>query len=130
MLTPEAAGISANVQVKWTHNSGEMPWNRGDPSSDVGFLFRVGHEYGINAFFISFINLYQVNLLSCAVTLSILIVSVENAFFIFQFITAPFQVGTLYLPPDWCWISHMVAYLFGEAWLGVSPNQFYYMLYT
>ena len=37
---------------KWTHNTGEMPWNRGDPSSDVAihFLFRVGHEYGIYAF--------------------------------------------------------------------------------
>ena len=31
----------ANVQEKWMHNSGDMPWNRGDPSSDVaiGFLF-------------------------------------------------------------------------------------------
>ena len=35
MLTREAAGILANVQEKWTHNSGEMPWNRGDPSIDV-----------------------------------------------------------------------------------------------
>ena len=45
MLTREAAGISANIQEKWTPNSGEMPWNRGDPSSDVGFrfLFRVGN---------------------------------------------------------------------------------------
>ena len=50
MLTREAAGISANVQEKWMHNSGEMPWNRGDPSSDVVFLFRVGLEYGICAF--------------------------------------------------------------------------------
>ena len=33
---------SANVQEKWMHNTGEMPWNRGDPSSDVAmyFLFR------------------------------------------------------------------------------------------
>ena len=48
----EAAGISSNVQEKWTHNSSEMPWNRGDPSSDVcfRFLFRVGCEYGSNAF--------------------------------------------------------------------------------
>ena len=55
MLTREAAGISANAQEKWTHNSGEMPWNQGDPSSDVAFrfLFRVGREYGINAFFIA-----------------------------------------------------------------------------
>ena len=45
MLTREAAGISANVQGKRMHNSGEMPWNRGDPSSDVSFrfLFRVGN---------------------------------------------------------------------------------------
>ena len=52
MLTREAVGISANVQEKWTHNSDEMPWNRGDPSGDVAFrfLFRVGHEYGICAF--------------------------------------------------------------------------------
>ena len=42
----------ANVQEKWTHNSGEMPWNRCEPSSDVAFrfLFRVGREYGINSF--------------------------------------------------------------------------------
>ena len=42
----------ANVQEKWTHNTGEMPWNRGDPSSDVAihFLFRAGREYGIRAF--------------------------------------------------------------------------------
>ena len=30
---------SANVQEKWTHNSGEIPWNRGDPSSDVAIHF-------------------------------------------------------------------------------------------
>ena len=30
---------SANVQEKWTHNSGKMPWNRGDPSSDVAIHF-------------------------------------------------------------------------------------------
>ena len=42
----------AKVQEKWTHNTGEMPWNRGDPSSEVAihFLFQVGREYGINAF--------------------------------------------------------------------------------
>ena len=42
----------ANVQEKWTHNTGEIPWNRGDPSNDVAihFLFRVGREYGIRAF--------------------------------------------------------------------------------
>ena len=39
MLTQEAAGISANVQEKWTHNSGEMPWNQGDPNSDVAIHF-------------------------------------------------------------------------------------------
>ena len=52
MLTRVAAGISANVQEKWTHNCGKMPWNQGDPSSDVAFRFsfRVGCEYGINAF--------------------------------------------------------------------------------
>ena len=35
-----------NVQEKWKHNSGEMPWNRGEPSSDVAFqfLFRVGRN--------------------------------------------------------------------------------------
>ena len=51
MLTPEAAGISANVQEKWTNNFGEMPWNQDDPSSDVAFcfVFRVGHQYGIRA---------------------------------------------------------------------------------
>ena len=44
---------SANVQEKWMHNAGEMPWNRGDPSSDVAiyFLFQVGREYGIHAFY-------------------------------------------------------------------------------
>ena len=30
---------SANVQEKRMHNSGEMPWNRGDPSSDVAIHF-------------------------------------------------------------------------------------------
>ena len=52
MLTREATGISANVQEKWMHKSGEMPWDRGDPSSDVTFhfLFQVGREFGINAF--------------------------------------------------------------------------------
>ena len=30
---------SASVQEKWTHDSGEMPWNRGDPSSDVAIHF-------------------------------------------------------------------------------------------
>ena len=39
MLTREATGISANVQDKWMHNSGEIPWNRGDPGSDVAFHF-------------------------------------------------------------------------------------------
>ena len=29
----------ANVQEKWTYNSGEMPLNRGDPSSDVAIHF-------------------------------------------------------------------------------------------
>ena len=55
MLTRETAGILANTQEKWTHNSGEMPWNRIDPRGDVAFrfLFRVGREYGINAFFIA-----------------------------------------------------------------------------
>ena len=45
ILTSEATGISANIQEKWTHNRGEMPWNRGDPSSDVAFrfLFWVGN---------------------------------------------------------------------------------------
>ena len=30
-----------NVQEKWTQNTGKMPWNRGDPSSDaaIHFLF-------------------------------------------------------------------------------------------
>ena len=44
---------SANVQEKWTHNAGEMPWNRGDPSSDIAiyFFFRVAREYGIHAFY-------------------------------------------------------------------------------
>ena len=42
----------ANIQEKWTHNTGEMPWNQGDPSSDIAihFLVRVGREYGIRAF--------------------------------------------------------------------------------
>ena len=41
--------VLANIQEKWTHNSGEMPWNRSDPSSDVAihFLFLSGREYGI-----------------------------------------------------------------------------------
>ena len=30
---------SANVQGKCTNNSGEMPWNPGDPSSDVAIHF-------------------------------------------------------------------------------------------
>ena len=38
----------ANIQENWTHNSGEMPWNRGDPSSDVAIHFL--HEYGIHTF--------------------------------------------------------------------------------
>ena len=52
MLTREATGISGNVQEKWTHNSGEMIRNRSDPISDIAFrfLFRVGRQYGINAF--------------------------------------------------------------------------------
>ena len=29
----------ANVKEKWTHNGGEMPRNRGDPSSEVAFHF-------------------------------------------------------------------------------------------
>ena len=29
----------ANIQEKWTHNSGEMPWNRDDPSSDLAIHF-------------------------------------------------------------------------------------------
>ena len=46
-------GHLANVQEKWMHNTGEMPWNRGDPSSDIAvyFLFLVGCEYGIHAFY-------------------------------------------------------------------------------
>ena len=45
----------ANVQEKWMQNIGEMPWNRGDPSSDVAihFLFQIGRKYGIHAFFIA-----------------------------------------------------------------------------
>ena len=48
MLTWVAAGILANIQEKWTHNGDKMPWNRGDPSSDIAFcfLFRVGRKYG------------------------------------------------------------------------------------
>ena len=30
---------SANIQEKGTNNSGEMPWNPGDPSSDVAIHF-------------------------------------------------------------------------------------------
>ena len=37
----------ANVQEKWTHNSGEMPWNRGDPTSDVAFDFLFSSWPGI-----------------------------------------------------------------------------------
>ena len=42
----------AYIQEKWMHNSGEIPWNQGDPSGDVAFpfFFRVGREYRINAF--------------------------------------------------------------------------------
>ena len=43
---------SANIQEKWTHNTGEMPWNRGDPSRDVAIhFFRVGREYRICTFY-------------------------------------------------------------------------------
>ena len=65
MLTREAAGISAEVQEKWTHNSGKMPWARGDPSSDVAFrvLFHVCYQYGIRVFLLqgkrfNFIRIY------------------------------------------------------------------------
>ena len=53
-LNPNSGGCrhSANVQEKWTLNTGVMPWIRGDPSSDVTihFLFPVGREYGIHTF--------------------------------------------------------------------------------
>ena len=38
MLTREAAGIRLTAK-KNRHNTGEMPWNRGDPSSDVAIHF-------------------------------------------------------------------------------------------
>ncbi|CAH1786619.1 unnamed protein product [Owenia fusiformis] len=34
-------------------------------------------------------------------------------------ISAPFQVGTLFLPMPWAFISHIPAYLIGEMWIGV-----------
>ena len=44
---------SANVQEKWTHNTGKMTWNRDDPSSDVAmyFLFLVGHNMEYTHFY-------------------------------------------------------------------------------
>jgi uncharacterized membrane protein YvlD (DUF360 family) len=33
--------------------------------------------------------------------------------------SAPFQVGTLYLPMPWAFIVHIPAYLIGEMWIGV-----------
>lgn len=36
-----------------------------------------------------------------------------------QVASAPFQVGTLFLPMPWAFIVHMPAYLIGEMWIGV-----------
>ena len=55
----------ANVQEKWTYNTGEMPWKQGDPSSDVAmyFLFLVGCEYGIHAFYCKERDLFYMDIL-------------------------------------------------------------------
>ena len=44
----------ANVQEKWRHNSGDMPWNRGYPSSDSHPLplFELAAQYGIHTIFL------------------------------------------------------------------------------
>jgi len=36
-----------------------------------------------------------------------------------QFAAAPFQAAMLFLPPPWCFVSHVVGILIGEMWLGV-----------
>ena len=79
MLTRVATGTLANIQEKWMHDSGKMP------SHYVAFrlLFRVGCQYGINAFLLqgkrfNFIWMYV--LLDTETTSVCLFYNIESCF--------------------------------------------------
>ena len=38
---------------------------------------------------------------------------------LFQIVSAPFQLGLIFLSMPWCFISNMVGYLIGEMWFGI-----------